>query len=485
MSREKLVLNLWLRTLTPIHIGGASEKHLIRDIDFIAKGNDVFFLNEQALIHHFSEAKYCDALASNTLPDLLRSIDLKKYSSYNTQITGDPGQEIKRQVRTVLGQKPIIPGSSLKGAIRSVILNYLHRSSNRNNQNPKYIENDMFGKIHEDPMRFVQVNDINFEEVKMYNSKIFNLKKESNGWDSGWKHERQHNTTTAFNIDGFTTTFECIPANCIVPFRIVINLKAFQAAMKKQKVKSSEAINALFNSNFQSVFLNHLKDYAETYLKAEQAFINKYNAADYSADISDQFALLIQRNSQYPVLRLGAGSGFHSITGDWQFQGDHINTGQHSNNKPKYKSRRFTFEFDPASNTYTFAPMGFIQIFTDEQYRSTANQYLAEEEEKLKAETLKKQAELKLRAEQEKREREAAKQPVWRTLLQVKKEGIIDGEVVGKEGKQVLIKPFVEELKDQTLRIRYPAGFPIGTRVTVKASVQKKQVQLTFPIKAK
>jgi len=68
------------------------------------------------------------------------------------------------------------------------------------------------------------------------------------------------------------------------------------------------------------------------------------------------------------LLRLGAGSGFHAMTGDWQFD-DHTETGYHqggrNHGKKKYKSRKLAFEWDETRGNegeYVFYPMGFIEL---------------------------------------------------------------------------------------------------------------------------
>ncbi len=64
--QEKIVLNLKVKTVTPIHIGGAQERHYVQNLDYVREGDNVFLLDENKLINHFGVEKYSHALASNS-----------------------------------------------------------------------------------------------------------------------------------------------------------------------------------------------------------------------------------------------------------------------------------------------------------------------------------------------------------------------------------------------------------------------------------
>ncbi len=156
---------------------------------------------------------------------------------------------------------PIFLVARLKGAIRSVILNYLiYKNKMRPNPRTRNIDVDVFGKISEDAMRFIQVVDTPFEELKLYNTKIMNLQKDRNGWFGGWKQSHSQ-TITEFNESGFTSGYECIDIGQESTLSIILNLKSFQTAKSRKAVKSSYALDELFSNKFGENFLNILQKY--------------------------------------------------------------------------------------------------------------------------------------------------------------------------------------------------------------------------------
>jgi len=367
MNSDKIVLKLQAKVVTPVHVGGAQERHYISNLDFVKDGDKVYFLDESKLIHHFGIERYSHSLATNALPDLLHSVQTETYAKAISSMNGDPGQEIKRHIRNQLDNRPILPGSSIKGAIRSVLLNYLIFKNNADRNRIRKVEEEMFGKISEDAMRFLQVIDTPFEQLKLYNTKIMNLQDDKDGWFGGWK-QGQRMTNTKFSEKGFTTGYECLEIGQHATLSIILNLTAFRTALKNRTVKSSYALEELFTKNFATKFLEIIQKYAAFHLKAETNFVNTFQEYDSDFLVVEAYQKVQKLAQTAPILRLGAGSGFHSMTGDWQFD-DHTETGYHqggrNHGKKKYKSRKLAFEWDDTKGKegeYVFYPMGFIEL---------------------------------------------------------------------------------------------------------------------------
>ena len=367
MSSDKIILNLQAKVVTPVHVGGAQERHYTANLDFVKDGDKVYFLDESKLIHHFGIERYSHSLATNAIPDLLRSVQTESYATTISSMNGDPGQEIKRHIRNQLDNRPILPGSSIKGAIRSVLLNYLIFINNVDRKRIRKVDEEMFGKISDDAMRFLQVIDTPFEQVKLYNTKIMNLQEDKNGWYGGWK-QGQKMTTEKFSEKGFTTGYECIDKGQLSTLSIILNLKAFRTALKNRAVKSSYALEELFAKNFADKFLEIVQKYSAFHLKAGTNFVNTFQEYDSDFMVVEAYQEIQKIAQNSPLLRLGAGSGFHAMTGDWQFD-DHTETGYHqggrNHGKKKYKSRKLAFEWDDTRGNegeYVFYPMGFIEL---------------------------------------------------------------------------------------------------------------------------
>ncbi len=95
----KTIITGKLRIVTPVHVGGAQEKHLQKGLDYIAKDGKVYFLDEKKLIARFRIISYSDALSQGKLEQLCGSINLSEFS-YNVvhDISGEIGVEIKTNI---------------------------------------------------------------------------------------------------------------------------------------------------------------------------------------------------------------------------------------------------------------------------------------------------------------------------------------------------------------------------------------------------
>ena len=153
-----------------------------------------------------------------------------------------------------------------------------------------------------------------------------------------------------------------------------------------------------------------INKHTEKYLRQEKHFFEKYHA-DRSDEIVEFIDVMIdnikESDKDSCILKMSAGSGFHSITGDWQFE-DFTNTGLHSSGKNagkmKYKSRKVVV------TDYGLELMGFVKL----RIMSEEEILKIEEEKRIEAEKSKQRFEEKIRqkklAEQELAEQKQKKE---------------------------------------------------------------------------
>lgn len=496
-------LDLYLHVLTPVHVGGSDDKHLVEGLDYLIENGQVYIFDQKKLRKAIgNDSQYINALEEGKagINNLLRvrRIALSDISHSPKWITGT-ASEIKACIKNGMNGKPYLPGSSIKGALRSMIFNKVFRNSGetvsdaRNKKNskgrPLPPEDFYLGNFQDSLMRFIQVSDVYFDDVdtEICNAKIFNL--QNNGrdksWEGGWKHQLNGGTNNRFSPEGFTFAYESIPANSVGKFRLSFDENLFRMASDSKAVKIESGVKSLFKGGFETTLRGVIQQHTQVYLHKEANFFskNEYQVQESESILGVINYLLDTNSTEAPVFRMASGSGFHSITGDWQFR-DHINTGiNQRTNKISYKSRRLLF--NEAGEGYSFTPMGFVQLCTSDYYEQHLKAKIIAAQAAAEAEAL---AAEKARKEQEEAERysaEEAKKPKWRTLDEVKKAGLLDGEVVGQQGFNVMIKPFVTGQENKTYLVRYAAGFPKGTIVEVKAVVNKNQIQLQPSIKEK
>lgn len=479
----KIIISGKLRIVTPVHIGGAQEKHLQKGLDFIVENGKVYMLDERKLMSHFGINKYSDALVANTLIELCDSINLSHFSKkVISEISGEIGVDIKTSIKNTLSNKPIIPGSSLKGAIRSIIYNSAKEGTHRD-------ERDVFGNISEDIFRYMIVNDIEFNQSNYINTKTFNLKNNGGQFAGGWKHELRSNTTDTFRSQGFTFAVESITIDDFSDFSMVLNSSSLALAVKNNGVKKSTKLNGIFTGTQES-FFKMLQDYAAKYLQKELAFFTKYET-DKSYLIIEQLKELIELNKDAPLIRLGLGSGFHAMTGDTIHASHYIddigirNRGR-NNYKDSSKSRKIAFSgYGDALKLY---PMGFVQLmheeYYNENYKNKVEQKLKLQAEKIETDKAEKEkAEIEFEAAQAQRKEEdrirkekelidaeEALKPKMMETISLKKAKFVDGIVVGQDGVYLLFYPYIRGFENIIQKIRYPAGMPNDSIIQVMCS---------------
>jgi len=115
-------ITLTVRTITPLHIG--TGRTLTRDFDFVTKGGRTYRIHEEGLIDELyaRDPKLTEQLMRTPPGRLLKPEDLTDGSPFVRYVLpGVPGSsEFREQIKDPRDQ-PYIPGSTLKGALRTVI----------------------------------------------------------------------------------------------------------------------------------------------------------------------------------------------------------------------------------------------------------------------------------------------------------------------------------------------------------------------------
>jgi len=393
--------NFYLKVITPVHVGAGKEKCWY-------PGSDYFYDKDKKVVRVIDQEKLGNLLNEKEILNFANAIENRKIDDFflylkNTRklpfndfskeyfMPFRPENEIKTMIRTGLGV-PYIPGSSIKGSIRSALFGWAYNSNQDlrdeiENSRREYIRNVnklgnkidecLFGGINNNLMRLLQVTDVIFKDTMLHNSKIFNLQGQPHGdeWYGGWKHRGYDGTDDDFKVNGFTSTYETLIINEWASIRIVVNemvYDLFDKFPKAQKplnlhiLKQKEPYNALFD------MINYS---TRRYIEKEIEFFENYTAEKSDLIIEElEFCKnQVPDDNNSCLLKMGAGTGFHAITGNWQYN-DFINTGIHergrNSGKKKYKSRKISFtnyEGDEGTETLFF-PMGFVKIYNQKAW---------------------------------------------------------------------------------------------------------------------
>lgn len=496
------IIPLKLRVITPVHIGGAQEKHLVKNIDFIQRDKKIYILNHNKLAETLPVHEFANAIAQNNLRNFLenRKVNIAEFAKHIFNApSGEIGQDIRTQIKNSLSGKPIIPGSSLKGAIRSMIYKQIGGSFH----NPP---SAVFGNINQDLMRFIKVTDAEFSITQLINTKIFNLKSDQNKIISGWKDSFHNRTSLTFNKIGFTTPLENIVPKDVADCRIVLSLEHLNRARETNLVNYHDSLNGILTSD-SSDFLRFIFSKTNEHIEREISFFTKYEG-DHTPNILEILTELKKLNSKNaPLIRLGLGSGFHAMTGETLHASHEINgiamlhgrsRGQ-LNGRNSAKSRKISFN-ENANQTFEFFPMGFVQLCTEpyfnEHYQKEYEDF-KEEQKVISVENVKETGSLKgeiiLPNEAINTKIEEIEIPKIITAemrpfnyLHKTKFKIIDAIVIGQERPQVLFKPMVEGFENTVFKAQYSSGFPIDTIIQINCCAPNlRSLQFQGPPKIK
>jgi CRISPR/Cas system CSM-associated protein Csm5 (group 7 of RAMP superfamily) len=374
---HNLVEYIKIDVITPVHIGAGAEKKWIKDIDYFFDQGKIKIFDIISLLKDKDDdylSKVVEAISERKLfsdTTLISKNQIKPFIEYKYNREPD---EIFTHIRNGLG-KIYIPGSSLKGAIRSALLGYLYfkdQNIRKIGRNPK-IDDVIFGNFKNSVMRFIQVTDAEFSNnsTSLFNTKIYSLGKSSNNkFEGQWKHDRENEKgdRKKFSTNGFVNTYECLNIGAISASRIVITENIIKLLDSENKPKNTDEIIIRNNTKPVKEILKMINEQTKNYLEKEIKYF-EYHEGDKSEIIIEELTNLLNETNKCKdnacILHLGSGSGFHGITGDWQFENHIINGIRNGgrgqiNGRDAAKTRRLIFE--KQSDDFVFYPMGFVKL---------------------------------------------------------------------------------------------------------------------------
>ena len=352
-----------LEVITPLAVGNGNDKEWIKGLDFVQKENKVYILDLHKAVEQGVDVGRLTHLflrydEKGILQLLGNNVDkVAKYVFVSPMRTDN---KIKAFIRTQFFDKPVVAGSSLKGAIRSALFKYLRTTEKRNEE--------VFGTMKEgtDFMRFIRVGDVEMPSTVLVNSKIFNLRGRGTQWQGGWKHggtrEGDSHTTGEYAPQGFNTLYECVApgqkglGSILLAGNAYDLLEHYGHAAISYAERKHKLIHAPINELFKVI-----NNVTKAYLTKEKHFFEQYPAQRTDEIVShiEYLINMIPTDGASCLLKMSAGVGFHSITGDWQFDDYDITDlwkDGKNKDKKKYKSRKI------ADYGHQLQLMGFVKL---------------------------------------------------------------------------------------------------------------------------
>ena len=314
-----------ISTITPVHIG--SGNLLQNNTDFVVERDD-----EDSYIHIIDDKKIFDLIGKENLNAWLLSIEnkqdtfkfVRKYSSdvsYDdiskhliTCFARDINQNatLKETMRNGAG-KPYIPGSSIKGAIRTAVLTSLADSMemyklesevfNSNYLSAKPIESFLFGNDPKtDIFRFLRIGDAHFHEDIAIATRMINL--------NITHRDDLRDATKAQLVEAIGTSEEST-INMYLSLEYYEQVKRVyrQLGTMPTEMQSLSDLFMMINAHTEKLVKQEIdfwtdidKTGAEVYIEEMQHILDEINRC---------------KRGESCILRIGYGSGWRFITGAW------------------------------------------------------------------------------------------------------------------------------------------------------------------------
>jgi len=312
-----------IKLLSPIHIGAGEEKTLSPYADYIYQGGYVYYIDHNKLENWILSQKNPAQIMDDLIDGIKERKGLKEffdkynlsvedYATHRTTILGDPKKEKIKRIVTNAGL-PYIPGSSIKGAIRTAILwkiqknrkidfiNFMRRYSRKKFS---YIGQDIFEKFDNDVMKFLQVSDTKTysrEEIEVVNIKRISLTKPK----------------ITLSQRGIPSWVEVIRTQREVNFEM---------RQKGERVNSirEELAGYLFKKSGMADILTVLNEFSKKIIEFEiNVLKNQYfnSVVEFYKRILDEIKNLTNKEA---ILRIGYGKTFFDNTIDLLFNPEEI-----------------------------------------------------------------------------------------------------------------------------------------------------------------
>lgn len=311
-----------IKTLTPVHVGNG--RFLQSKIEYVFGKENIGIVDEDKVLRLIGEERIANWVASiDNGQGLVKFLSDSGIKPMLNQISGrtigygcnkDQAKNLsslKEQLLNGMGL-PYIPGSSIKGAIRSAIYNQLLRKKGapidsndlkdfKGKLSAAGLEKKLFGRDpNHDVFRFLQIGDAYFELNSTLAINMVNL----NIVPDGAKFDRSKNQLV-----------EAIDQEKHANFSMKLNNTSMEANRKAQSVNQFPDSFRSFSALFHTVNNN-----TKTLLEEDIEFWKDFETDDSVTEYIQSLEVILAKvNSCFEnecVLRLGHGSGYSYISGN-------------------------------------------------------------------------------------------------------------------------------------------------------------------------
>lgn len=318
-------MKIKIETITPVHVG--SGEILYKDNDFCvgkdSENYDVIGIIDPHKVLKLIGEEHLDAWVlgierGRSFADIVKqywpNATIEDYTSRLIEFSPkDKSNTLKEQLHDGLG-RPYLPGSSIKGAIRTAVFaTLMTNDANIANWLPstgklssKGLENRMFGDTQRDVFRFLQVGDAIFGELLTSAMMMVNINERSSGnyWD---KSKAQ--------------LIETLGVEDYSQFELRLNMAGYDLAQHRKGVHNMPACMSSITELFKTI-----NAHTASLVVADMDYWNQRKDDDASGQVENYLNELSRLQGKIKdcgdkgencILRIGHGSGWNFITGGW------------------------------------------------------------------------------------------------------------------------------------------------------------------------
>lgn len=348
---NKIKIPLKVTLLTPLHIGSGRE--LIVGQDVLIRNGEVIVLSFDRILKEFSHNKILleklSGIVANrvnmSINEVISETKISRFVEYKLPVkkTFDKIRRIKEFIKDA-HLKPYIPGTTIKGGVRTLIfqkyirehprvfdehlkngLNKLSKLENRRERDYlkakiKNFEKEVFGKDAKiDPLKSFSVSDayLEIKDLKVYTSKVFDIS--NDGERCGWRKSKGRESELTGISEATPIFVEALNGGSTSHTEIFVD----EFYLKRCK----------FNEWFVNLLSNPYKnlskisvEYAKREIDREVDFLSKFvkGCKELKAVIeilNKKLKKEIEKDPEAIYLRIAWGIGWKGMTGDYLDEG--------------------------------------------------------------------------------------------------------------------------------------------------------------------
>lgn len=336
MSRNTIPINI--ETLTPVHIGSGNE----------LRGNfEYLHFPEESVLAVIDPSKILDIIGLDHIDQWVAAIDQQQnILSSLPGLRNVTSEDIAQRIITIYEKAPddsknaikeqihlgdvraTIPGSSLKGAIRSAILtklikdnpDFVHREENLGSRKGQYMKfhskqveafymgrdeaTNRWGELRQSPnkdlLRFLRVGDAYFNQnTCVVRNTVINL------YRHGWGEKKEE-----------SSYYECIPANARTTATIQVPKELIERVQEKNYIRT-RSFDLLSRQRLFKLVSAHTATVLQSEIDFWEDEDNPLVIGDYLDHLKSIQNTARECNEHSCVIRVGAASGWEFMTGGW------------------------------------------------------------------------------------------------------------------------------------------------------------------------